>query len=166
MRLTFALLLFCVIGVAAASSPAVGEFAPTWTGHGANGRMVTFVEGPRERPAILLFWATWCPYCRALMPHVQRVLDEVGPRNLDVYALDILEEEGADPAAELRARGQNFTLIAPADPVAERYGVVGTPTLLLVGRDGRVSYVRSAGASPVQVEEALRARLATELKSH
>jgi len=164
MRLTLALLLSCVVGVAAAAPPAVGEFAPTWTGQGAKGRMVTFVEGPRERPAILLFWATWCPYCRALMPHVQRVLDDVGPRALDVYALDILEEEGADPAGELRARGQNFTLIAPADSVAERYGVVGTPTLLLVGRDGRVAYVRSASSSPDQVEAALRARVATELK--
>lgn len=94
------------------------------------------------------------------MPHVQRVLDDVGPRALDVYALDILEEDGADPAAELRARGQTFTLVTPADSVAVQYGVVGTPTLLLVGRDGRVAYIRSGGASPDQVEADLRAHLA------
>ena len=28
---------------------------------------------------IVYFWATWCPYCKALMPHLQSILDEYGP---------------------------------------------------------------------------------------
>src|SRR3546814_9228256 len=30
------------------------------------------------RPTVVLFWATWCPYCKALMPHLQSMLDEYG----------------------------------------------------------------------------------------
>lgn len=157
-------LLLSLAGHASAATPLVGETAPEWTATGPVGHVITFTKGPRARPAILLFWATWCPYCRALMPHVQRVLDDMGPQALDVYALDIFEDENADPMGELRARGQNFILITPGDAVAERYGVMGTPALFLVDRNGRVSYIRPNNAGPDQVEATLRTRLSNDVR--
>ena len=50
-------------------------------------------------PTIILFWATWCPYCKALMPHLQSILDEY-PGQLQVLALSIRDD--GDPAARAR----------------------------------------------------------------
>jgi cytochrome c biogenesis protein CcmG/thiol:disulfide interchange protein DsbE len=131
--------------------------APAWQGHGADGKTITFDPQHRQRPAILFFWATWCPYCEALMPYVQKVYDAAGKDKLDVYAIDIKED--GDPVATLRDRKITFTLVRDGDPIAPLYGVKGTPGLFLVDTHGEIVYQRSGGDEPAAVESALRAKL-------
>jgi thiol-disulfide isomerase/thioredoxin len=90
-------------------------------------------------PTIILFWATWCPYCKALMPHLQSILDEY-PESLQVLALSIRDD--GDPAATLAEYGFHFTLFPTADAVAEAWGVKGTPGLFLADAEGRVVFDR------------------------
>lgn len=92
-----------------------------------------------EGPTIILFWATWCPYCKALMPHLQSILDEY-PGELQVLALSIRDD--GDPAATLAEYGFDFTHFSTADAVAEAWGVKGTPGLFLADADGRVVFDR------------------------
>lgn len=133
------------------------ERAPPWAGKGADGRMIHFDPQHLPRPAILLFWATWCPYCKALMPYLQKVYSAAGKDKLDVYAIDFKDD--GDPVQELRERGQTFTLVRDGDAIAELYGVKGTPGLFLVDVKGNIVYKRSGGDAPEKVEAALRAKL-------
>ena len=150
-----ALLLFLFVGLSAAAF-AQGD-AIAWQGKTANGGTVHFDPQRLKRPAILLFWATWCPYCEALMPYVQHVQDAAGKDRLDVYAIDIKDD--GDPVAELRERGQTFTLVRDGDAIADLYGIKGTPGLLLVDRSGAVVYRRVGGDAAEAVEAALRKQL-------
>lgn len=149
-----AVLCFAASGFAGAETRAAA-----WEGVGADGNAIRFDPAKMQRPAILLFWATWCPYCKALMPFVQSVLDATGHDRLDVYAIDIKEEEDADPAAELRDRHLAFTLVRDGDAIAEQYGVKGTPGLFLVDSHGQITYKRVGGEAPEKVEAALREQL-------
>jgi len=90
-------------------------------------------------PTIVLFWATWCPYCKALMPHLQSILDEY-PGRVRVLALSIRDD--GDPAAVLAEYGFDFTPLIAADAVAESWGVKGTPGLFLADAGGRVVFDR------------------------
>jgi thiol-disulfide isomerase/thioredoxin len=141
----------------AAAAPAQ-QVAPAWQGKGADGQEIRFDPGHRQRPALLLFWATWCPYCKALMPYLQKVYDAAGRDRLDVYAIDFKDEDG-DPLAELRERGNTFTLVRDGDAIAALYGVKGTPGLFLVDTTGAIIYKRSGGDAPEKVEAALREKL-------
>lgn len=94
-----------------------------------------------EGPTIILFWATWCPYCKALMPHLQSIVDEYDGR-VQVVALNFRDDD--DPAAYLAKRGYDFSLIPHADEVAKSWGVKGTPGLFLADQSGRVVFSRSA----------------------
>ena len=147
-------LLLAMVSVAAPAQQA----APAWDGKGADGQTIHFDPAHRQRPALLLFWATWCPYCKALMPYLQKVYDAAGKDKLDVYAIDFKDEDG-DPAVELKERGNTFTLVRNGDAIAAQYGVKGTPGLFLVDRSGTISYKRSGGDAPEKVEAALREKL-------
>jgi thiol-disulfide isomerase/thioredoxin len=146
-------LLCCVF----ASPTFAQDRAIAWQGTGADGKVIHFDPAKRQRPAILLFWATWCPYCKALMPYLQKVYDAAGRDHLDVYAIDIKDD--GDPVAELRDRKQTFTLVRDGDAIADQYAVKGTPGLFLVDTQGNIVYRRVGGDAPEKVEVALRAKL-------
>ena len=151
------LMFFVLAGLLA--TPAVAQDkAIAWHGKGANGETIDFQPQALRRPAVLLFWATWCPYCKALMPYLQHVYDAAGKDKLDVYAIDFKDEDG-DPIAELRERKQTFTLVRDGDPIAALYGVKGTPGLFLVDVKGDIVYKRISGDAPEKVEVALREKL-------
>ena len=142
-------LLFCLVSVASiAQEPAIA-----WQGKGADGKTIHFDPQHRDRPAVLLFWATWCPYCEALMPHLQKVYDDAGKRNLDVYAIDFKDD--GDPAKTLKERKQTFTLVLDGDGIASQYHVKGTPGLFLVDAHGDVVY-HADTSDPVKIDAALR----------
>jgi thiol-disulfide isomerase/thioredoxin len=84
-------------------------------------------------PTIVFFWASWCPYCKSLMPHLQSIIDEYGG-GIEVLALNFREDE--DPAEFLAERGYDFRLFENSDPVAERWGIRATPGLFLVDQSG------------------------------
>ncbi len=122
-----ALLLFTF-----SSAHAQPAAAPAFTINDDQGHEISF---PRHQDGvdIYFFWASWCPYCKALMPHLQSMLEEYGDQ-VRVYAFNIRED--GDPRALLDAQGYDFTLIPAADSLMQAYAVVGTPGLFLVDKEG------------------------------
>lgn len=154
----YRLVILMVLIFTLLASPAIAqERAIAWQGMGADGKPIRFDPDKLQRPALLLFWATWCPYCKALMPYLQKVYDAAGRDHLDVYAIDIKDD--GDPVAELRERKQTFTLVRDGDAIADLYAVKGTPGLFLVDQKGDIVYRRVGGDAPEKVEAMLREKL-------
>lgn len=146
-----ALLILSVLSVSAAEVPGV---VPDWTLPDGAGQPVNFYTHGAERPAVILFWATWCPFCRKLMPHIEQLRQEFAPKGVNFYALNIWED--GDPAAYMEEHGFGSLLLLDADEVAKDYGVKGTPALIVVDAAHAVLYVRKSGSSPTQVETDLK----------
>ncbi len=92
-----------------------------------------------QQVTVLFFWATWCPYCKQLMPHMQSALYQYqDDLNLKVYALNIKEDD--DPQAYLNRHGYGFTLFPEADEVAEQYEIWGTPGVLIFDQQGQLVF--------------------------
>jgi thiol-disulfide isomerase/thioredoxin len=105
------------------------------------------VEVAAGRPIVVLFWASWCPYCKALMPHLQSILDEYSPQRLEVLAISFREDEPDDAQKMLDAQGYDFVTELEGDELAASWGAVATPRLYLVDPDGRLLYDMQANQS-------------------
>lgn len=92
-------------------------------------------------PAVLWFWAPWCPTCRREAPMVgQAAADHPGVRFLGVAGLD------QPPAMQQfvdRYPVGDFTHLADVDgEVWTKFGVTQQPAFAFVGADGTVDVVR------------------------
>jgi thiol-disulfide isomerase/thioredoxin len=99
------------------------------------------------RPVIVLFWASWCPYCKALLPHLQSMLDEYTPERLEVLAISFREDDPDDARKLLEAQGYDFVAELDGDELAASWGAVATPRVYLVSADGRLLYDMQADRS-------------------
>ncbi len=137
------------------------DTVPDWTQQTNEGDAVNLYTDAKDNITVILFWATWCPYCRALMPYLQQVANEYVDKPVKFYALNVWED--SDPAKYLAENGFTFTLLMIADLVAEDYGVKGTPGLFVIDTKHRVRYMRRSGedeiAVKIAVEEAIESSL-------
>jgi thioredoxin 1 len=88
-----------------------------------------------EQPTLVDFWATWCPPCRAIAPHVDALAEQYQGR-VRVGKVDVDE----NPA------------------VAERYDVRSIPTLL-VFKGGKVVGQMVGAGSRAKLEELMQRAL-------
>ena len=111
--------------------------APDWALATVDGRTLRLSEEARQQTTILFFWATWCPYCKALMPHLQSMRLEYGD-SIEILAINIRED--GDPVEFIQSAGYDFTLLPDGDVVAETYGIEGTPGVIVIDSDRVVQF--------------------------
>lgn len=128
-------LLFSLI---TASAHAADEATyPAWSLTDSQGQVANFPVDI-NKPTLILYWASWCPYCKALMPHLQSVIDEHGVTAIDVWAINVFENDKADPSAHLEERAFQFRLFEQGDEIARSWNVHATPGLFLTDDSGKI----------------------------
>lgn len=151
------LLVFAVITPAISESQSEPEKAtPIWSLTDAENITHQFPQQAIENDQVtmLFFWATWCPYCKQLMPHIQSALYQYKDSlNLKIYALNINED--GDPKAYLSSQGYAFKLFPEAEKVAQLYQVHGTPGVLIFDQQGELVFdLRSVQTSQLVNQKA------------
>jgi thiol-disulfide isomerase/thioredoxin len=97
-----------------------------------------------DRPAVVVFWASWCPYCKALLPQLAKLVADYGEERVAVVAINVWEESKDDALAYIGANAFPFVWLMRGNKTAKAWKVKGTPGLFLVGRGGVVRYDRTA----------------------
>jgi cytochrome oxidase Cu insertion factor (SCO1/SenC/PrrC family) len=113
-----------------------GGQAPTFTLTGTDGRQVTLAS-LAGKPAVINFWASYCPPCRAEMPLLQRL---VGQR-LGIQLVLVDEGDSSQAARSfLAAVGLNQAALLDSDlSVGHSYGAIAFPTTVFVRADGTIA---------------------------
>jgi thiol-disulfide isomerase/thioredoxin len=128
------ILLFAATPYSIAAEPVI---APDWTLATADGETLRLSREARNQTTVLFFWATWCPYCKALMPHLQSIRLEHGD---DIRILAINFREDDDPVQFIRDAGYDFTLLPDGDVIAETYGIHTTPGVIVIDGERAVHF--------------------------
>lgn len=139
-----AMVLALLTVMAVAASRAEDVFAPDFTLRRASGEAVT-LSGLRGNAVVVVFWATWCPYCERLLPGIQKLADFYEGEKLKVLAVDIWDE--GDTTAYTKLHGLRLEVLLDGDEVAAQWGVMGTPTTFVLDAAGRV-LLRTSSSDP------------------
>ena len=140
-------------GAIAARPPAVGETPPDFGVATTDGRMVSLGDYAGH-PVWLTFGASWCAQCRAEAPDIEAAYQRYAARGLVVLAVF---QEDVSSAKEYAARvGLTFTLgVDPDTAIASRYDILGIPTHVFIGRNGKVEAFRIGGLKPDDMDRYL-----------
>ena len=145
-RLTLLIAIFCL------SVPAVavetGDVAPAFTGADESGNAVNFPDMVDGKPSIILFWATWCSYCKAFMPYMEQIQKDYGGEKINVILINHKERGAGDPAAYIESLSFPLTTVLNGDAIGDAYTVDFIPGLMIAGADGRIAWKRESTDLP------------------
>jgi thiol-disulfide isomerase/thioredoxin len=146
-RLATGLLLFVLFTTALAVD--FGDQAPEWKGINlVDGRLVIFPDALNDKPAVLVFWATWCPYCRAFMPYLKAIQADYAKHGVQIITFNALERGVGNPKTYVDALNFPLVAIARADRIAEDYNVQFIPGLMVIDANGTIVYRRKSTDLP------------------
>jgi peroxiredoxin len=111
---------------------------PPLSSHTVSGEPISLAK-LRGNVVLLTFWASWCAECRPEMPLFERLHAEFARQGLAVLGLNVREDQDKI-RRYAKALGLTFPLVLdPQGEIARSYGVIGIPTTILIGRDGRTA---------------------------
>lgn len=120
---------------------AKGETAPDFELTTLDGESVKLSDY-RGKKVILNFWATWCPPCRAEMPHMQKYYEEqAAADDVEILAVNLTKEDHGIEKIETFTEEYGLSFPIPLDKSGEigaLYQAVTIPTSYILDTQGRV----------------------------
>ncbi|HEY0673461.1 MAG TPA: TlpA disulfide reductase family protein [Longimicrobiales bacterium] len=127
---------------------AVGNRAPAYSAPDLSGQQVSLAS-LRGKVVVLNVWATWCRPCRAEMPALERLHQQLKSEGLEVVAVSVDApigtltapgRQGGDVRAFVDEFDLNFTVLHDRKgSIEELFLVQGLPTTFVIDREGRIA---------------------------
>ncbi len=92
---------------------------------------------------LLNLWASWCPPCRAEMPALQRLYNQVDTARV-AFVMVSLDENPDRARRVVQQAGYTFPVFFPAAPLPKVFATKSIPTTFVLAPDGTVA-VRTEG---------------------
>jgi peroxiredoxin len=113
-----------------------GDIAPDFSLYDTNGKPHKLKDVLGKKAVLLVFWATWCPYCVEEIPELNKIYQEYSQKGLEVLAVNIAEKSNKVSRFVVN-RGINYTVLLDIDgKVADLYQVQGIPLNMILNKNG------------------------------
>lgn len=138
------LLLLVLLSVIAYSWPnqqksVKEDLAADFTLETIAGEKITLSAILEKKRAVLIFWATWCPYCRTELPIAEKFYAE-NKTKVEVIGIDIRESK-AKVENFLQTLNLSYPIALDSDgKVAKLYKARGVPAIVAVDKNSKIIY--------------------------
>jgi len=101
---------------------------------------------------LLDFPPTWCPYCRRIRPFLEKIHDRYKKKDFVLLSIYIQESKKKVKSYTEKYKIPYKVLLDEDGSVAESYGIVGVPTLILVNKEGKI-VCKQCRSADIMLEE-------------
>jgi thiol-disulfide isomerase/thioredoxin len=115
----------------------VGDDAPAFDLSDLAGSKVSLAS-LKGKVVLLDFWATWCGPCKAAMPAIQKIHDDYKGKGVAVLGINTWENKEDAAKQYIGKKGFTYPCLLKGDDLAKAYGMTGIPTLVVIGKDGKI----------------------------
>lgn len=120
----------------------IGQSASDFRLTNVRGQMMTLSELRDGRPAVILFWATWCPMCQGVLKDLNKRQTEIAQKGAQLVLVSTGEDSGT-VNRYLKRKGYDFEVFLDEDQkYSYEYGIEGIPTLFFVDKEGMIRGVK------------------------
>ena len=120
------------------SSASAAQAAPAWTLKDLDGKSVSLADF-KGKVVVLDIWATWCPPCRAEIPHFVELQNEWKDKDVTIVGMSLDSTGAADVAKFAQDNGMNYPIIMGDEATATAYGAdQGIPTTVVIDKKGNI----------------------------
>ena len=119
-----------------------GDEAPPFRAWDFAGESVEFPAAGDASTTVVIFWATWCAYCKAFMPWLEQIEADYRDRGVEVLTINAKEDGSGNPAEYIAALEFPMTAVRSGNPIARAWGVEFIPGVFVVSSDGMIAFRR------------------------
>ncbi len=125
-------------------NPLVGQAAADFTLKTLQGPLVNMTQFRDNKSAIIFFWATWCPHCRAALKELDKQSEQIEKSGIKLILVDV-GESAKEVSAYVAKNHIDLTVFLDEDSsLGDPYAIIGVPTFVLVDQEGMVRSVEHA----------------------
>jgi thiol-disulfide isomerase/thioredoxin len=114
-----------------------GDAAPDFTLSDMEGKEVALAS-LKGKVVLLDFWATWCGPCKKAMPTIQKLSEEYAGKDVVILGVNTWEQDPEAAKKYMKDKSFTYGCLMAGDDLAKAYNVPGIPTLVIIGKDGKV----------------------------
>ena len=137
LSLLLAALLWSTAGAVEA-----GDRAPEFRAFDFAGQPVEFPRADTGETSVVIFWATWCGYCKAFMPKLQQIEADYRDRGVTIVTINAKEDGSGNPAQYIADLQFPMTAVRSGNGIARAWNVEFIPGVFVVDRDGAIAFRR------------------------
>ena len=129
------------VEVSDSSGLEIGKTAPDFELVTLKGESVKLSDY-KGKKVILNFWATWCPPCKAEMPHMQKFYEENKDNGIEILAVNLTDIDNGKESIESFVKDYGLTFEIPLDQkgvIGRQYQAFTIPTSYLIDTNGIIS---------------------------
>lgn len=120
-----------------------GQVAPDFTLTNLNGEEVVLSD-LQGKKVVLNFWTTWCPPCKAEMPHMQSYYDKYADKdNVEIIAVNLTYSNDSVKKVEQFVSSYKLDfpiLLDEKDEVGRIYEVITIPSTYMIDTTGKIQH--------------------------
>jgi len=129
---------FCFSSYAAQGIINAPKTAPLFQLKSLDDKIVSLTDYLGKKSVVLVFWTTWCPYCREQLKQLNGKLPALTKAGIEILAINVGEPKNK-VADFTKSRSLNLRILLDQDNnVSNTYELMGVPTYFVIDISGQI----------------------------